>query len=174
VNYYLVTFTLPCVLCPMDRRHSKTVYSLLMRCVAETLKTFGLNKKGLHAQLGLCAVLHTHNRRLGYHPHVHIVVPGGGINRSRRQWRKLKLKGRYLFSGRALGAMFRGSFLNALEKAGLTPDITPKRWIVHCKGVGRGEQVTGLFNNGICRGSAARHILICYVFIYISTFWICN
>jgi len=158
VNYYLATFTLPAALRSLARAHSKTVYSLLMQCAAETLKTFGLNKKGLKAQLGLCAVLHTHNRRLDFHPHVHIVVPGGGIHQARREWRKLK--GRYLFNGKALGAVFRGRFLSALEKAGLTPGITPKRWIAHCKGVGRGEQALAYLARYLYRGVISnRHIL---------------
>ncbi len=58
---------------------------------------FGLNKKGFQSELGLCSVLHTHTRKLGYHPHVHCVVVGGGIQRRRREWRKLQ--GDYLFNG---------------------------------------------------------------------------
>jgi hypothetical protein len=158
VNYYLVTFTLPAALRCVARAHPKTVYALLMQCAAETLKTFGLNKKGLKAQLGLCAVLHTHNRRLDFHPHVHIVVPGGGIHPARREWRKLK--GDYLFNGRALGAVFRGRFLNALDKAGLAFDRTPKRWVAHCKKVGSGEQALAYLARYLYRGVISnRHIL---------------
>jgi hypothetical protein len=150
VSYYLVTFTLPAALRSLARAHPKMVYSLLMQCAADTLKTFGLNKKGLNAQLGLCAVLHTHNRRLDFHPHVHIVVPGGGIHRARREWRKLQ--GGYLFNGRALGAVFRGTFLRALEQAGLNPVQTPKRWVAHCKGVGQGEQALAYLARYLYRG----------------------
>jgi hypothetical protein len=158
VNYYLVTFTLPTELRTLARMHPKTVYSLLMQCAAETLKTFGLNKKGLKAQLGLCAVLHTHNRRLDFHPHVHIVVPGGGIHQARREWRKLK--GRYLFNGKALGAVFRGCFLHALQKAGLTPGVTPKRWVAHCKGVGQGDQALAYLARYLYRGVVSNRHLV--------------
>jgi hypothetical protein len=158
VNYYLVTFTLPAALRCLARAYPKAVYALLMQCAAETLKTFGLNKKGLEAQLGLCAVLHTHNRRLDFHPHVHVVVPGGGIHPARREWRKLK--GKYLFNGKALASVFRGIFLRALEEAGLTPGITPKRWIAHCKGVGRGEQALAYLARYLYRGVISnRHII---------------
>jgi hypothetical protein len=158
VDYYLVTFTLPAELRALARAQPKTVYSLLMQCAAETLKTFGLNKKGLHAQLGMCAVLHTHNRRLDFHPHVHIVVPGGGIHQARREWRKLK--GRYLFNGKALASVFRGMFLRALEKANLAPVATPKRWVAHCKGVGRGEQALAYLARYLYRGVISnRHIV---------------
>jgi hypothetical protein len=158
VNYYLVTFTLPSALRPLAQAQPKTVYALLMRCAADTLKTFGLNKKGLNAELGLCAVLHTHNRRLDFHPHVHIVVPGGGIHRARREWRKLK--GGYLFNAKALGAVFRGIFLSALEKANLPTGMTPKRWVAHCKGVDRGEQALAYLARYLYRGVISnRHIV---------------
>ncbi|MCU7945738.1 MAG: transposase [Candidatus Thiodiazotropha sp. (ex Cardiolucina cf. quadrata)] len=158
VNYYLVTFTLPSEPRSLARANPKTVYSLLMQCAADTLKSFGLNKKGLNAELGLCAVLHTHTRRLDYHPHVHIVVPGGGIHRARREWRKLQAG--YLFNGKALAAVFRGAFLQALEKAGLPPGQTPKYWVAHCKGVGRGEQALTYLARYLYRGVISnRHIL---------------
>ena len=158
VTYYLVTFTLPAALRSLAQAHRKTVYSLLMQCAAETLKTFGLNEKGLKAQLGFCSVLHTHNRRLDFHPHVHIVVPGGGINKVRREWRKVK--GKYLFNGKALGVVFRGCFLSALEKTGLKSGAIPKRWVAHCKGVGHGEQALAYLARDLYRGVISnRHII---------------
>ena len=89
------------------------------------VKRFGLNEKNFNAELGLCVVLHTHTRRLDYHPHVHIVIPGGGIHKARNEWRKIK--GKYLFNGRALAKVFRGEFLQQLKEAGITVPITPKR-----------------------------------------------
>lgn len=64
VDYYLVTFTLPFELRAVAKAHSTTVLTLLMQCAAATLKRFGLNEQGLAAELGMCAVLHTHTRRL--------------------------------------------------------------------------------------------------------------
>ncbi|MCB1676670.1 MAG: transposase [Halioglobus sp.] len=150
VPYYLVTFTLPFELRELARRHPRTVYALLMRCAAETLRRFGRNKKDFAAELGLCAVLHTHARRLDYHPHVHIVVPGDGVHRARREWRGLK--GGYLFNGRALAAAFRGAFLHALAASGLTPPSTPRRWVVHCKQAGRGLQALQYLSRYLYRG----------------------
>lgn len=150
VNYYLVTFTLPYELRSLAKAHPKAVYNLLIQCAASTLKTFGLNKAGFEAELGLCAVLHTHTRRLDYHPHVHIVVPGGGIHRARREWRKLR--GNYLFNGRALAAAFRGALLKALANTGLRPGRTPNKWIVHCEKVGQGEQALAYLARYLYRG----------------------
>jgi len=59
-------------------------------------------------------VLHTHNRRLDYHPHIHVVMPGGAINQKRKQWKKLK--GKYLFNAFTLATVFRARFIDALKK----------------------------------------------------------
>ena len=150
VDYFMVTFTLPAELRPLARRQPRAVYAALMRCAAETLKRFGLNKNGFNAELGLCAVLHTHSRRLDYHPHVHVVVPGGGIHRARREWRQLK--GGYLFNGRALASAFRGAMLKALDEAGLKLERTPKRWVAQCQTVGRGTQALQYLARYLYRG----------------------
>jgi hypothetical protein len=93
------------------------VYNLLFTCASSTLKDFGLNPKNLGATIGMTAVLHTHNRRLDYHPHIHVVVPGGGVDKTKKQWKKKKSK--YLFNEFALAKVFRARFLEASDKAGL-------------------------------------------------------
>ena len=111
---------------------------------------FGLNKKDLNAELAMTAILHTHTRRLDYHPHVHIVVPGGGINIQRTEWRKVK--GDYLFNGFKLAAAFRGAMLNAIEQSGLWVPSTPKKWVVNCKKVGRGRPALQYLSRYLYRG----------------------
>ena len=117
VQYFMVTFTLPCEFRAMAYRYQKIVYSILFSCVAGILKDFGLNPRHLGAEIGMTMVLHTHNRRLDFHPHIHVVVPGGGVDKRRRQWKKKK--GRYLFNQKALAKVFRARFLDALNKAAL-------------------------------------------------------
>lgn len=150
VHYYMVTFTLPYELRALARAHPKTVYGLLIQCAVATLKTFAKNDPAMGSELGQCAVLHTHTRRLDYHPHVHIVVPGASLDRSRRQWRKVQ--GRYLFNGRALAAAFRGALLKALHDIGLGAHITPKRWVAHCERVGRGQEALQYLARYLYRG----------------------
>lgn len=150
VNYYMVTFTLPKELRSVVKQRWSTCYDLLMRCAAQTLKTFAKNDSTLGGELGFCAVLHTHTRRLDYHPHVHIVVPGGAINKARRQW--CKVRGRYLFNGRALAKAFRGAFLKALLQAGMTPGRTPKKWVAQCKRVGKGTEALRYLARYLYRG----------------------
>ena len=154
VEYFMVTFTLPAQLRSLAWQNQRTVYDLLFREAAETLKSFGCNHKGLDAQLGMTGVLHTHNRRLDHHPHAHFVVPGGGINVRRREWRKLK--GKYLFNSTNLAKVFRGRLLRALDEAGLlTPGLKktlPKTWVAHCKHVGKGEPALKYLSRYLYRG----------------------
>jgi len=158
VDYYMVTFTLPRELRSMAKAHRKLVYSQLMQCATSTLKTFGLNKKGFNSELGMCAVLHTHTRRLDYHPHVHIIVPGGGIHRARREWRKIK--GDYLFNGFALAKVFRARLLKALSNAALSVVNTPKRWVVQCKAVGKGKEALQYLSRYLYRGVVSNKNII--------------
>lgn len=150
VNYYMVTFTLPKELRGIARRNRRLCYDLLMRCAAQTLKTFAQNDKSLGGELGFCSVLHTHTRRLDYHPHVHMVVPGGAVHKARRQW--CKVRGRYLFNGKALAKVFRGAFLKALSEVGIAPGSTPKQWVAQCKRVGRGTEALRYLGRYLYRG----------------------
>jgi hypothetical protein len=137
VDYFMATFTLPYELRFLAWDNQTLVYNLLFACASGTLKDFGLNPRNLGADLGMTAVLHTHNRRLDYHPHVHVVVPGGGVDRARKQWKKKKSK--YLFNEFALARVFRARFLQALTKAGLSlPRAVPRKWVVDCSCAGKG------------------------------------
>ena len=151
VEYFLVTFTLPRELRDLAKRHPKTVYNLMLRCVSGTLKSFGLNKRRFNAQLGMTAVLHTHSRRLDYHPHIHVAVPSGGIDTKRKQWRKLK--GHYLFKAFNLARVFRARLLAALKEARLAlPAKVPAKWVADCTHVGRGLPALQYLSRYIYRG----------------------
>jgi len=82
VLYFMVTFTLPYELRSLTWYNQKTVYSIFFTCVAGTLKDFGLNPKNLGAEIGMTMALHTNNRKLDFHPHIHVVVPGVLMSRS--------------------------------------------------------------------------------------------
>ena len=148
--YFMVTFTLPAALRPLAYRHQQAVYDLLFTTAIATLRSFGLRHDDLKAEPAATAVLHTHNRRLDYHPHLHVIVPGAGIDQ-RRQWRKVK--GRYLFNGRALGTVFRARFIDALKYAGFQlPAKCPQRWIVQCQHVGEGLPALKYLSRYLYRG----------------------
>lgn len=151
VDYYMATFTLPEGLRSLARQHTALVCNAMFAAAAQTLSAFGRNDRKLHASLGFCAVLHTHTRRLDYHPHLHIVMPGGGIDVKRRQWRTRS--GNYLFNGRQLAKVFRAKLIHALKGAGLNlPRGLPARWIVHCDRVGSGLPALKYLSRYLYRG----------------------
>jgi hypothetical protein len=92
----------------------------------------------LHGEPAATAVLHTHSRRLDFHPHLHLVVPGGVIEVKYRQWRTVK--DNYLFNHFNLAQVFRGIFLKKLAQTGLAVPTTPIKWVADCKAVGKGVQ----------------------------------
>ncbi|TWI63151.1 transposase-like zinc-binding protein [Desulfobotulus alkaliphilus] len=151
VDYFMVTFTLPYELRELAYRHQKTVFSIFFSCVSSTLKDFGLRPKNLGAEIGMTMVLHTHSRKLDYHPHLHVVIPGGGIDKKRNQWKKKK--GKYLFNEKALAKVFRARFLDSLNKEGLTvPRGIRSEWVVKCKGVGKGLPAIKYLSSYLYRG----------------------
>jgi hypothetical protein len=151
VLYFMVTFTLPYELRLLTYLHQEVVYSLLFLCVSSTLRDFGLNPKNLGAEIGMTMVLHTHNRKLDFHPHLHVVVPGGGVDKRRRQWKKKK--GKYLFNQGAMAKVFRARLLAALNGAGLPiPENIPRKWIVDCSRVGKGISALKYLSRYLYRG----------------------
>ena len=151
VPYFMATFTSPYELRSLTWHHQKVVYSILFTCVSSTLKDFGLNPKNLGAEIGMTMVLHTHNRKLDFHPHIHVVVPGGGIDKRRRQWKKKK--GKYLFNQDAMAKVLRARFLAALNEAGFSiPRNIPSEWVVDCNHVGKGLTALKYLSRYLYRG----------------------
>jgi len=151
VDYFMVTFTLPRELRPLAWRHQSRVYNLLFDIATQTLKDFGLNPSFLGADIAMTAVLHNHSRRLDFHPHLHVIVPGGGIQHARQQW--LKVKGKYLFNEQALSKVFRARFLAALNDNRFNiPYAMPSNWVVDIKCVGRGEPALKYLSAYLYRG----------------------
>jgi len=150
VEYFMATFTVPYELRALAKANPEKIYTLLFQSGVSTLKSFGLNDKAFAAELAMTAVLHTHTRRLDYHPHVHVVVPGGGVNKHRNQWKKIK--GKYLFNGFRLATVFRARLLKAIRQSGLAVPKTPKKWVVQCKQVGRGLPALKYLSRYLYRG----------------------
>ena len=160
-EYFLVTLTLPAEFRSMAWLHQRILYSLMIQCCWETLKTFSQNDKELQGIPGAIAVLHTHSRALDYHPHVHIVMPAAAIDRLERLWRtktapitgKNKNTKPYLFNHKALAKVFRATMLDAIRKEGLAfPARHPEKWIVSCKSVGSGEKALVYLGRYLYRG----------------------
>jgi hypothetical protein len=157
VPYFMLTFTLPRELHPLARAHGQAVYAILFQAAIETLRTFGCNDARLQAEPAATAVLHTHTRRLDYHPHVHLVVPGGVIAAD-SAWRKIK--GNYLFNHFNLARVFRAIALKHLQMAGLTVPHNPEKWVAHCKPVGQGTQAIQYLSRYLYRGVLSESQLV--------------
>jgi hypothetical protein len=143
VNYFLVTFTVPEGLRRWIRSHPAMGYALLLAASSQALQDLAQNPKRLGATLGMLGVLHTWTRTLEYHPHVHYLVPGGGLSLNQRQW--FETPPQFLLPVKALSDRCRNLFREALQKqmpealADLPAQVWKQRWVVHSAAVGSGQ-----------------------------------
>src|SRR5262252_2836860 len=115
VPYYHVVFTLPHLLAPLALQNKVLVYSLLFRSAAQTLLQIAADPKHLGADIGFMAVLHTWGQTLLAHPHLHCVVPGGGLSPDHRRW--IPCGPKFFLPVQVLSVVFRAKFLDGLERA---------------------------------------------------------
>jgi hypothetical protein len=153
VGYFHVVFTLPAEIADIAFQNKALVYDLLFRAASETMLTIAADPKHLGAHIGITAVLHTWGSAMTHHPHVHMIVPGGGIAPDGQRW--ISSRPTFLLPVRVLGKLFRRLFLTsliALHDAGrlaffgtmahladhraflrhLSP-VRKKRWVVYAK-----------------------------------------
>lgn len=138
--YFLLTFTLPVEIKKLALQHQEYFYNLLFRTSAAAAQSLAKDPRFVGGQLGLIGVLHTWGRNLSYHPHVHYLVPGGGLSEDGCTW--LPAKKDFLLPVKALSRIFRGKLREALQKTPFFEEI-PKsvwrqEWVVHCEAVGSG------------------------------------
>ena len=153
VGYFHVVFTLPAEVADIAGQNKAIVYDLLFRAASETMMTIAADPKHLGARIGITAVLHTWGSAMTHHPHIHMIVPGGGISLDGRRW--ISSRPAFLLPVRVLGALFRRLFLTRLielhgagrlaffgTQAGLADrrcflrhlaPVRKKRWVVYAK-----------------------------------------
>lgn len=119
VPYAHVIFTLPHQLAPLALQNPRVVYGILFHAVAQSLSEMAADPKRLGVRIGFLAVLHTWNQRLEHHPHIHCVVPAGGLSLDGKRWRTPR-KLSFFLPVKPLGHLFRGKFLAFLLEAFLT------------------------------------------------------
>jgi hypothetical protein len=115
VEYFHVVFTLPAALGPIALRNPREVYGFLFRAAAETLQQIAADPGHLGAEIGFLAVLHTWGQNLQHHPHVHCIVPGGGLSPGASRW--VACRPGFFLPVRVLSRVFRGKFLWLLRTA---------------------------------------------------------
>ncbi len=115
VAYFHVVFTLPAEIAAIAFQNKAAVYTILFKAVAETLRTIAAGPKHLGAQIGLIAVLHSWGQTLTYHPHLHCIVPGGGVSPDGTRW--ISCRQGFFLPVRVLARLFRRRFLEELRAA---------------------------------------------------------
>lgn len=116
VKYFHCVFTIPSELHPYFRYNKKLLYDLLLRTVKDTLLAFGIDPKhGINGKIGGIILLHTWTQQMAYHPHVHCIVPAGGLTKD-GDWKDSKSKGNFLFPVRALSKLFRGKLMAGVHQ----------------------------------------------------------
>ena len=121
VPYFHVVFTLPAPVAEIAFQNKETVYAILFRTAAETLRTIAADPRHLGAEIGLVAVLHTWGQTLQHHPHVHCVVPGGGPSLDGTRW--VACRPGFFLPVRVLSRLFRRLFLDELRAAFTAGDL---------------------------------------------------
>ena len=135
VPYFHVVFTLPDHLNPLAIHNPKLVYDLLFESAWETLAQFGKNH-GI--QSGMIAVLHTWGQNLSLHPHLHCIVPGGGVDKDGK-WQNIRSDGKFLYPVKALSKVFRAKYCQKLKERSsldylkIQKQLWEKQWVVFAK-----------------------------------------
>lgn len=139
VPYFHVVFTIPDTLNQLSLYKDKEVYNILFQSAWHVINTFGHDHKWLGAQTGMISILHTWGQTMTLHPHLHCIVPGGGINQQGK-WKTAKSKGKYLFNVKAMSKVFRGKFMALLKEKlstevnkQLIDDLYKNEWVVYAK-----------------------------------------
>jgi Putative transposase/Transposase zinc-binding domain len=115
VPYFHVVFTLPARIADIAYQNKAVIYDLLFKASSETMLTIAADPKHLGARIGILSVLHTWGSALTHHPHVHMIVPGGGFSLDGKSW--VSCRPLFLLSVDVLSALFRGLFLDKLRAA---------------------------------------------------------
>ncbi len=142
VHYFHVVFTLPQELNIYCQKYPTELYNILFSASKETIETFASDHKHLGAHTGMISVLHTWGQNLSLHPHVHMIIPGGGITEE-GIWKNSKGNGSFLFPVQAMSVVYKNKFLEKLklflESKGNPLDVTLRRmlytksWVVYAK-----------------------------------------
>lgn len=143
VPHFLLTFTLPDKLRMIARSNQRLFYNLLFRTSSQTLQELAYDPDYVGGLLGMIGILHTWSRDLNYHPHVHYIVPGGGLFVDANLW--LEAQPKFLVPVKALSKIFRAKFRDALQKEdphlfeSINQEIWRQEWVVHAQFAGNGK-----------------------------------
>src|ERR1035437_5426268 len=142
VSYFHVVFTLPQELNSYCQKYPEDIYNILFSASKETVETFANDPKHLGARTGMVSVLHTWGQNLSLHPHVHMIIPGGGITED-GIWKRAKSNGSFLFPVQAMSVVYKNKFMEKVKlfletenkpmDAALRRMLYTKSWVVYAK-----------------------------------------
>jgi len=181
VDYYHLVFTLPRELEPIALRNKRLFYGLMFKAVSQTLLEVARERKFLGAQIGFTAILHTWTQTLLHHPHIHCVVPGGGLSFDNKEW--ISCRNGFFLPVRVLSRLYRGKLLAYLKEAfakgelnfcgaieylgegrnfqGLLSKLYQKDWVVYSKPpFGSTEQVLKYISSYVHRIAISNNRII--------------
>lgn len=181
VPYFHLVFTIPHELSSLALQNKRAIYNILFRSASETLQKIAADSTHLGADIGFFGILHTWSQTLMHHPHIHFVVPGGGLSTDREQW--VSSKNGFFLPVRVLAKLFRGIFLHYLLKAfdagelefygsishmgeskrfkALQKNLYRKKWVVYAKRpFGGPEQVLEYLGRYTHRVAISNHRLV--------------
>jgi hypothetical protein len=115
VAYFHVVFTLPSELNSLCMQYPRMMYASLFDAAWDTIATFSKDEKHLGATTGMISILHTWGQQLTLHPHLHCIIPAGGLTKQ-SQWKQCKTKGNFLFPVKALSVVYRAKYIHHLRK----------------------------------------------------------
>jgi len=180
VKYYHVVFTVPHDLLELFRFNRKEMYNLLFEKSWETIDVFAKDPKLLGARAGAIAILHTWDQQLGFHPHVHMIVPAGGIDKQ-GGWKSTKQKGDFLFDVKQLSSVFSARFaqkLRRLKRQGKITKYVPrnlikKPWVVYAKqAFGSPESVVEYLGRYSHRVAISNHRILKVTQTHVTFSWL--
>ncbi len=150
-HYFMVTLTLPEQLRSLAFHNQHRLYSLIFDTAIDTLKTLSQDKRHLGGDPGMTAVLHTHTRRLDYHPHLHVIIPSAVLINQGKAFKRSDSD--YLIRGDVIAKLFRGKLLYALyEESFDVPNNLPTKWVVNVKHIGKGLPALQYLSRYLYRG----------------------
>jgi len=142
VTYYMATVTLPAELRSLVRSHQKALYNLMFKASSGALQKLAKDPRFIGGTLGMLGVLQTWKRDLGYHPHIHYLIPGGGLAPDGKTWCPARYD--FLMPKRAAANIFKAKFRDGLKRVGLFKQVPPivwqKKWGIDIEAVGSGKE----------------------------------
>ncbi|MEN7973894.1 MAG: transposase [Verrucomicrobiota bacterium] len=161
VNYFMVTFTVPQELRRLIRSNQKVCYAALFAAASGALKKLAKDPRFTGCDTaGFTGILHTWTRQLEYHPHVHFIVPGGGLSKTGDEWKASRAD--FFVHAKPLAIIYRAKFMAELKKEGLVapPCVWDPDWVIDCRHIGNGKAALKYLSQYVFRVAIAPNRIV--------------